>query len=83
MTHLTKRAIEAFVALASGRKSVPPDDLTIACTGTSALGEVYPGGEVVTAVGVAIVAGGLAVDIRPTCPACGVLLDAALEAGAP
>lgn len=79
MRHLTVRAIEALVALATGQQSVPSDDMTIACTGTSALGEVYPGGEVVTAVGVAIVAGGLAVDIRPTCPACGVLLDEALE----
>lgn len=77
--HLTKRAIEAFAALAARRQYVHQDDMTLACTGTSALGDVYPGGEVVTAVGVAIVAGGLAVDIRPTCPACGVLLDAALE----
>lgn len=81
MRHLTRRAIEAFVALASGRESVPPDDLTIACTGTSALGEICPGCDVVTAIYVAIVAGGGAGDIRPTCPACGVLLDAALERG--
>lgn len=64
--------------LSSGeQKYIPLDEWIVACSGESAVEMRLRGGDVLTAIGAAL--WGLTDDTRPTCPACAVLLDAALE----